>query len=122
MSRPGLLFLQPEGFPGAEQSDGNSPRHDAPPHTLLLTVRSVHSLHLSVNRGIRPLTAVPGKERHPLEGLCLSTRDFCATPGFFPAESGTAPFIPLSHCIRDQTDDGGLWLIHVTEPVTETIS
>jgi hypothetical protein len=69
----------------------------------------------------RPLTAVPG--RGVASALRRRAGGLTASGGSFRPVALGVPLIPLSPWIRVHADDGGtVWLIHVTEPVTETIS
>ena len=96
------------------------PERNSPPHTLLLPTRPFLFPHLSMNRESRPLTAMPGM------GVASAFRRCAGCLTASVVLSGRlrwaccssrcrlgSGFIPMTE---------GLWLIHVTEPVTETIS
>ena len=70
--------------------------------------------------GIRPLAYALEGERHLLSSLCQPSVRFTQ---FFPAGSdgrASHPNVAFESGFKPMTE--GLWLIHVTEPVTETIS
>ena len=70
--------------------------------------------------GIRPLACTLEGERHLLSSLCQPSVRFTR---FFPAGSdwrASHPNVAFESGFKPMTE--GLWLIHVTEPVTETIS
>ena len=70
--------------------------------------------------GIRPLTATPWKGSGIFFRRCASPLP--ASRGSFRPVAIGVLFIPLPPWIRVLAMTEELWLIHVTEPVTETIS